>query len=55
MNEAPQIEVYIVDSEEPMGGAGEPCVPPVAPSLTNAIYAATGQRIRNLPVMNGLT
>ncbi|WP_285655606.1 xanthine dehydrogenase family protein molybdopterin-binding subunit [Allomuricauda sp. NBRC 101325] len=54
MSDAPKIEVFIVDSEEQMGGAGEPCVPPVAPALTNAIFAATGTRIRTLPVMTHL-
>jgi isoquinoline 1-oxidoreductase beta subunit len=52
INEAPAIEVYIVESSEQMGGAGEPCIPPVAPSLTNALFSATGKRIRNLPIMN---
>lgn len=33
-----------------MGGAGEPGVPPIAPALANALYAATGKRLRNLPV-----
>ncbi|QQL51252.1 xanthine dehydrogenase family protein molybdopterin-binding subunit [Mucilaginibacter ginkgonis] len=52
MNEAPQIDVHIVDSKEEMGGAGEPCVPPLAPALCNAIFAATGKRIYDLPLMN---
>lgn len=50
INEAPIIEVHIVDSNEKMGGAGEPCVPPIAPSVANAIFAATGNRVRKLPV-----
>jgi isoquinoline 1-oxidoreductase subunit beta len=50
MSEAPVIEVYIVPSTEKMGGAGEPGVPPVAPALANALFAATGKRIRRLPV-----
>lgn len=50
MNEAPAIEVHIVDSNEPMGGAGEPGVPPLAPAVANAIFAATGKRVRNLPL-----
>lgn len=50
MNEAPKIEVYIVPSSEKMGGAGEPGVPPIAPALANAIFSATGQRLRNLPL-----
>lgn len=48
--EAPTIEVYIVSSTEKMGGAGEPGVPPVAPALANAIFAATGKRLRSLPL-----
>jgi isoquinoline 1-oxidoreductase beta subunit len=50
MNEAPVIEVYIVPGGEKMGGAGEPGVPPVAPGLANAIFAATGKRLRSLPL-----
>jgi isoquinoline 1-oxidoreductase beta subunit len=50
MNEMPAIEVYIVPSAERMGGAGEPGVPPIAPALANALFAATGKRIRKLPV-----
>ncbi|HYF68488.1 MAG TPA: xanthine dehydrogenase family protein molybdopterin-binding subunit [Ohtaekwangia sp.] len=50
ITETPKIEVYIVPSAEKMGGAGEPGVPPVAPALANAIFAATGNRLRRLPV-----
>ena len=50
MYEAPAIEVFIVPSEEKPTGVGEPSVPPVAPALTNAIFAATGKRIRRLPI-----
>jgi isoquinoline 1-oxidoreductase beta subunit len=50
MPEIPAIEVYIVPSTGKMGGAGEPGVPPIAPALTNALFAATGKRIRRLPV-----
>ncbi|HWK05926.1 MAG TPA: xanthine dehydrogenase family protein molybdopterin-binding subunit [Puia sp.] len=52
MNESPVIEVHIVESTEKMGGAGECGVPPLAPALTNAIFAATGRRVYQLPVMN---
>jgi len=46
----PKIEVYIVDSKEPPGGVGEPGVPPIAPAICNAIFAATGKRVRELPI-----
>ncbi len=49
MYEAPAIEVHIVPSTDKMGGAGEPCVPPTAPAIANAIFKATGKRIRKLP------
>lgn len=50
MKEAPIIETHIIQSEHPVSGIGEPAVPPVAPALANAIFAATGQRIRSLPL-----
>jgi isoquinoline 1-oxidoreductase subunit beta len=50
MNEAPAIEVYIVQSSEPPGGMGEPGTSAIAPAVTNAIFAATGKRLRKLPV-----
>jgi isoquinoline 1-oxidoreductase beta subunit len=52
MNESPEIEVHIVDSNEKMGGAGECGVPPTAPAIANAIFAATGKRVYQLPFMN---
>jgi isoquinoline 1-oxidoreductase beta subunit len=52
MNETPLIEVHIVDSNEKMGGAGEPGVPPVAPAIANAIFSATGKRVRRLPLQS---
>ena len=50
MNQMPAVEVYIVPSTEKMGGAGEPGLPPVAPAVANAVFAATGKRIRSLPI-----
>jgi isoquinoline 1-oxidoreductase beta subunit len=50
MNEAPAIEVYIVNSAEPPGGMGEAGTSAVVPAVTNAIFAATGKRLRKLPV-----
>ena len=50
INEAPQIEVHLVKSSEAPGGIGEPGTSCVMPALTNAIFAATGKRIRKLPV-----
>jgi isoquinoline 1-oxidoreductase subunit beta len=49
-DETPQIDTYIVDSGAPWGGAGEPGTPGIAPALTNAIFDATGERIRTLPI-----
>ena len=50
MNESPEIETYIINSGEKIGGAGEPGTPAIAPALVNAIFNATGKRIRELPV-----
>ncbi|OGP78261.1 MAG: twin-arginine translocation pathway signal protein [Deltaproteobacteria bacterium RBG_16_49_23] len=50
INEMPHVEVYIVPSQEPPSGVGEPGVPPIAPAVGNAIFAATGKRIRRLPI-----
>jgi isoquinoline 1-oxidoreductase beta subunit len=50
MQDAPTIETHIVNSGEAWGGAGEPGTPGIAPALANAIYQATGTRVRQLPV-----
>jgi CO/xanthine dehydrogenase Mo-binding subunit len=52
MEEVPVVEVYAVPSAEVPTGIGEPSVPPLAPALCNAIYAATKKRIRALPILN---
>jgi isoquinoline 1-oxidoreductase beta subunit len=50
MDEAPQIETYIVPSDSDPGGFGETAVPPIAPAVANAIFTATGKRVRRLPI-----
>ena len=51
MNRAPrQISVHVVESDAPPAGVGEPGVPPFAPALYNAVFAATGKRVRELPL-----
>lgn len=52
--DTPAIDVFIVNSDGPMGGAGEPGTPPIAPAVCAAIYAASGQRIRRLPISAAL-
>ena len=50
MHEAPPVETFIVQSTDKMGGAGECGVPPLAAAVANAIFAATGKRLRELPI-----
>ena len=50
MNESPEIDVVIVDSGSEPTGVGEPGLPPIAPAVANAVYKATGQRLRSLPL-----
>jgi hypothetical protein len=51
MNESPAIEVHLIESFEAPGGVGEPATSCVMPALTNAVYAATGKRVRKLPLV----
>jgi isoquinoline 1-oxidoreductase beta subunit len=48
---APRVEVHLVPGGGPIGGVGEPGVPPVAPAIANALFAATGIRVRSLPLL----
>jgi isoquinoline 1-oxidoreductase/isoquinoline 1-oxidoreductase beta subunit len=50
MNEAPAVDVVIIQSDDAPTGVGEPGLPPIAPAVANAVYAATGQRLRSLPL-----
>jgi len=50
MERMPKVEVQIVASTEKPSGIGEPGTPPIAPAVTNGIFAATGKRIRRLPI-----
>jgi isoquinoline 1-oxidoreductase subunit beta len=50
LGEMPAVEVHILPSGEAPGGVGEPGVPPLAPAVANAIFAATGKRVRHLPI-----
>jgi len=54
MNETPSIEIHIVKSTEPPGGMGETGTSAIVPAIANAIYAATGKRLRKMPVDAGL-
>ena len=50
LDEAPVVEVYVVPSNDAQGGIGEPGVGPIAPAVCNAVFSATGRRIRKLPI-----
>jgi isoquinoline 1-oxidoreductase beta subunit len=55
MNEMPEIQVHLVPSSEAPGGIGEPGTAGTAAALANAVFAATGKRIRHLPIQKALT
>jgi CO/xanthine dehydrogenase Mo-binding subunit len=48
--EMPAVDLHILDSDAEPGGVGEPGLPPVAPAVANAVFAATGRRLRRLPL-----
>ena len=50
MDEMPLVEVYIIESDKSSSGIGEMGVPPIAPAVANAVFAATGKRIRKIPI-----
>jgi isoquinoline 1-oxidoreductase beta subunit len=50
MRDMPEVQVHIVPSREEPTGIGEPGVPPIAPAVANAVFMATGMRIRRLPI-----
>jgi isoquinoline 1-oxidoreductase beta subunit len=50
IHEMPVVDIHIVPSDEAPGGIGEVATPAIAPAVTNAIFAATGKRIRRLPI-----
>lgn len=54
IDEVPEVNVAIVEIGSPLGGAGEPGVPPLAPAVANALQAATGKRVRALPILDHL-
>ena len=50
--QAPQVETWLIASQRPPGGVGEPGVPPIAPAVANALFKLTGQRQRALPLVD---
>jgi isoquinoline 1-oxidoreductase beta subunit len=50
IDEMPKVDVHIVRSNETIGGIGEPGTPPIAPAVANAVSAAVGRRVRQLPI-----
>ena len=54
ISEMPKVDVHILASDADLGGVGEPGTPPIAPAVCNALYAATGRRVRRLPIASEL-
>ena len=52
MSEVPKIDVHLIGGDDPLGGVGEAAVPAAGPAISNAIFAATGKRIRRLPIVD---
>ncbi|OUT38169.1 MAG: hypothetical protein CBB66_05455 [bacterium TMED6] len=52
MDETPEVYVHIIENQEGPGGVGEPGLPPIAPAIANAVFAASGKRIRKLPILS---
>jgi isoquinoline 1-oxidoreductase beta subunit len=50
MSDIPEIEVNVMKSRDKLGGIGEPGLPPIAPAVANAVFNASGIRVRNLPM-----
>ena len=50
INQVPPLHVHLIDSKDPPGGVGEPGFPAIAPSIVNAVFHASGQRYRDLPL-----